>query len=84
MNHVLSGWLLGLMALGMVWSLILIADSDHGPEESHFRLLALVMGLPMALLLTLEGLLSAWTTATVVVGIVAFALGRPWRWFGWD
>ena len=83
MNHPLSGWLLAFMGVGMLLSFAVISVSEE-LDERHFRLLALVMGLPMALLLTLEGLLTPWPTALVVVGVIAFAVGRPWHWFGWD
>ena len=80
MDNPASNWLIGFMFTGMLMSFgLIVAESELA--ERHFRLLALVMGLPMALLLALEGLLSPWATATEVVGIVAFAAGRP-AWFG--
>ena len=82
MNHPLSLMLLVFMGVGMMMSFILIRAFGE-LDERYFRLLALVMGLPMALVLALEGLLTPWATTVVVVAVVAFAVGRRWRWFGW-
>ena len=63
------------MFVGMILGFLLTIDNEL--SERQFRAWALLMGLPMALILALEELLSAWPTATVVVSIVAFAVGRP-------
>jgi len=77
MNHPLSGWVFAFTVLVSVIAIFRAVIDDDGLDESHMRLISLVMGVPLTVMLALEGLLSAWGAGAVVAGVVAFAT-RPW------
>ena len=77
MNHPLSGWVFAFTAVVSVMTILRAVVEDNGLDESHMRLISLSMGVPLTVLLTLEGLLSPWGAGIVIASVVAFAT-KPW------
>ena len=74
-GHPLSWALMVMMAIMFIWSAVYV-DSFKTYHEFHLRLLALVLGLPLAAILAIEGIVHEVIAASVVSGVVGFALGR--------
>lgn len=77
MNHPLSGWIFGVTALMFFIVVLVIMDTRREVDERHLRLLALIMGVPMTMVLALEGVMSNWIAGATLAGVVTFAT-RPW------